>query len=171
MADVTGLAAKKTEGPIAHDANVASGNPLPMGIISQDMDDTAPPNQVSAEGDAGRVAGSRDGAMFVHPHGPRIWHASNEFTAAETDTTVKAAPGASLSLYITDIYVAVDGAVDVTLEEGTTTFKWRYYGAAKGDGVALRLNTPIKLAANTLLSVTTDAAVNVALVVSGYTAP
>ena len=171
MADVTGLAAKKTEGPIAHDANVASGNPLPMGGIAQDMDDTPPPNQVGTEGDAVRLASDREGAIFAHPHGPRIWHASNEFTAAETDTTIKAAPGAGLSLYITDIYLACDAAVDVTLEEGTTTLKWKYYAGGQGDGVALRLNTPIKIAANTLISVTTSGTVNVTLVVTGYTAP
>ena len=171
MADVTGLAAKKTEGPIPHDANVASGNPLPMGAIAQDMDDTAPPNQVSAEGDAFRVAGSRDGGVFVHPHGPRIWSVSAEHTVQRTDFTVKAAPGAGLSLYITDIFLATDDAVDVTIEEGITTLKWKYYSAGQGDGVALRLNTPIKLAANTLLSVTTSAVVNVTLVVCGYTAP
>ena len=118
-----------------------------------------------------RFAATRDGAGFALPHRPRIWHASAAHTTAQTDTTVKAAPGAGLSLYITDIYVAVDAAVDVTLEESTTTLKWKYYGGGQGDGVAQRLNTPIKIAANTLLSVTTSAAVNVTVVVSGYTAP
>ncbi len=169
MADVPGLGARNSEGVAAHDAPVA-GNPVVGGGVSQDMDDTAPPNKVSAEGDATRQAMSRDGGAFVHPHGPRIWSVSAEHTTAVTDTTVKAAPGANLSLCITDIYVAVNGVVTVTLEEGTTTFKFRYYGNGVGDGVALRLNTPIKLAANTLLSVTTSAAIDVTLVVSGYTA-
>lgn len=157
-------------GDVAHDA-AAAGNPLMVAGVSQDVDDTAPPNQVSAEGDATRLATSRDGAIFALPHGPRIWHASSEYTTQQTDATVKAAPGASLSLYITDIYLACNAAVTVTLEEGTTTLKWRYYASGQGDGVALSLRTPIKLTANTALTVTTSAAVTVTLVVTGYTAP
>ncbi len=167
MADVVDNA-KAIEGRDAHDSPITE-NPVLGGGIAQDVDDTAPPNAVSAEDDVVRFAANSDGAQFVLPHGPRIWSVSAEHTVQRTDFTVKAAPGANLSLYITDIYLATDAAVDVTLEEGTTTFKWKYYSGGQGDGVALRLNTPIKLTANTLLSVTTSAAVNVTLVVTGYT--
>lgn len=168
MADVVDNA-QAVEGRDAHDAPTTE-NPVVIGGVAQDMDDTVPPNQVDAEDDVAQLAIDRDGAIFAHPHPPRIWSVSAEHTSQQTDTTVKAAPGASLSLYITDIYLAVDAAVDVTLEEGTTTLKWKYYGGGQGDGAAVRLNTPIKLAANTLLSVTTSGAVNVTLVVTGYTA-
>ena len=169
MADITDNA-QAIEGRDAHDSPITE-NPVVIGGVTQDMDDTAPPNQVGAEDDVAQIAVDRDGAIFAHPHPPRIWSVSAEHTAQRTDFTVKAAPGAGLSLYITDIYVACNGVVTVTLEEGTTTLKFRYYGNGAGDGVALRLNTPIKLAANTLLSVTTSAAVTVTVVVSGYTAP
>jgi hypothetical protein len=107
--------------------------------------------------------------LFTHPHPPRIWHTANEFTTAQTDTSVKAAPGTGLSLYITDIYVAANGAVTVTLEEGTSTLKFRFYAASAGQNVSRNLRVPIKLTANTALTVTTSAAVT--CTVCGFTAP
>lgn len=156
-------------GVAAHDA-AASGNPVLLAGIAQDMDDTAPPNGVSAENDVVRLATDRDGALFVHTHGPRSWHTAAEYTAQQTDATVKGAPGVGLSLYITDIYCAVNGAVTVTIEESTSTLKWRYYGGGQGDGVSINFTTPLKIAANTLISVTTSAAVTVFLDVHGFTA-
>lgn len=157
-------------GAAAHDA-AAAGNPLLCGAIAEVPEDTAPANQVSADGDAVRIAASRDGAIYTHPHPPRIWHVSAEHTTAQTDTTVKAAPGAGLSLYITDIVIHCNGAVTVSLEEGTTTLKFRYYGNGIGDGSAPSFKCPIKLTANTALTVTTSAAVTTFVLVSGYTAP
>lgn len=170
MADIAGPATTPVEGATDHD--VAAGeNPVVVGGVAQENDDTAPPNQVSAEGDTTRVAVTRDGALHVVPHPPRIWHTSNEYTTTQTDTSVKAAPGAGLSLYITDIEILADAAVDITLEEGTTTLKFRYYAGGKGDGVARSYTTPKKFTANTALTVTTDAAVTIFLAVHGYTAP
>lgn len=157
-------------GSVAHDA-VQSGNPVSNGAVAETPEDTAPVNQVSAEGDAVRLAASRDGALYTHPHPPRIWHVLSEFTTAQTDTVAKAAPGAGLSLYITDINCHCNGAVTVTIEEGTTVLKWRYYAAGAGDGSAPSFTTPIKITANTAITVTTSAAVTVFLLVAGYTAP
>ena len=169
MADITDNA-QAIEGRDAHDSPITE-NPVVIGGVTQDMDDTAPPNQVGAEDDVAQLAIDRDGAIFAHPHPPRTWHTATEHTGAQTDTTVKAAPGANLSLYITDIYIACNGVVTVTLEEGTTTIKFRYYGNGAGDGVTRQLRVPIKIAANTLLSVTTSAAVTVFVAVNGFTAP
>ena len=157
-------------GDIAHDI-AAGGNPVLIGVYAETPDDSAPGNQVSADADVVRLSSDRDGALYTHPHPPRIWHVATEYTTTQTDTTVKAAPGASLSLYITDIYIACNAAVTVTLEEGTTTLKFRYYGGGQGDGVSKVFQVPMKLTANTLLSVTTSAAVTVMVVVNGYTAP
>lgn len=171
--DIASVAAGTTieaVGDVAHDA-VAAGNPVLNGAFAETPEDTAPGNQVSAEADVVRIAADRDGALYTRPHPPRIWHASNEYTTQQTDVTVKAAPGAGLSLYITDIYLGVNGAVTVTLEEGTTTLKWRYYATAAGDGVSLNFSTPIKLTANTALTITTSAAVTLTLVVAGWTGP
>lgn len=171
--DVASFAAgaiTEVQGDVAHDA-AAAGNPVLNGAIAETPEDAAVANQVSADADAVRVLADREGVVYVHPHSPRIWHAAAEYTAAETDTSVKAAPGAGLSLYITDIYFAANGAVTITLEEGTSTLKFRYYAAAAGDGVSKAFQVPIKLTANTALTVTTSAAVTATVVVNGYTAP
>jgi hypothetical protein len=168
--DGSGFLRVRPQGTNAHDA-VASGNPTIMAGVSETPEDTAPANQVSAEGDQTSLVVSRDGALYTHPHPPRIWHAASEFTAAQTDTSVKAAPGAGLSLYITDIYVAVNGTVTVTLEEGMTVLKHRFYGSAAGQSASRNLRVPMKLAANTALTVTTSAAIACTVAVSGYTAP
>lgn len=157
-------------GAVAHDAAV-SGNPLLTSATAETPEDTAPANQVSADADVVRIAADRDGAIYTHPHPPRIWHSAAEYTTAQTDTSLKAAPGAGLSHYITDIYFAANGIVTITLEEGTTTLKFRYYAAAAGDGVAKTFAVPIKLTANTALTLTTSAATTCTVVINGYTAP
>jgi hypothetical protein len=161
----------RVDGADAHDSAAPDANPVVGGGRSETPEDTAVTNQVSAEGDVARFAVDRDGALFTHPHPPRIWHVAAEQTAQQTDTTVKAAPGASLSLYITDIYVVANAAVDITFEEGTTTFKFKYYAGGQGDGVSKEFKVPLKLTANTAFTVTTSAAVNVSYVVCGYTGP
>jgi len=160
----------EVQGDAAHDAAV-SGNPVLTAGIAETPDDSAPTNQVSAEGDATRLACDRDGALYTHPHPPRIWHVAAEQTTQQTDTAVKAAPGAGLSLYITGIKLSCNGAVTVTFEEGTTVLKYRYYAAAAGDGSNIELTVPIKITANTSFTVTTSAAVTVFYLVTGYTAP
>lgn len=171
--DVASFAAgaiTEVQGDVAHDA-AAAGNPVLLCGTAETPEDTAPTNQVSAEGDATRLACDRDGALFTHPHPPRIWHFPNQSSAQQTDTVVKAAAGAGLSHYITDIYVAANGAVTITIEEGTTVFKWRYYAAAAGDGAMVPLRSPIKIAANTAITYTTSAAIEHTILVSGYTGP
>ncbi|MGH6961378.1 MAG: hypothetical protein ACREE7_12900, partial [Dongiaceae bacterium] len=79
------------QGVEAHDSPV-SGNPLLLAGIAETPDDSAPGNQVSAEGDATRLTVDRDGALYTHPHPPRIWHVAAEHTTQQTDTTVKASP-------------------------------------------------------------------------------
>lgn len=165
-----GTGTRTVAGADAHDAT-ASANPVVASGVAQENDDTAPPNQVSAEGDVARLAATRDGALHTVTHPPRIWHTANEYTTQQTDTTVKAAPGATLSLYITDIEVLANGAVTITLEEGTTTLKFRYYAGGQGDGVARSYTVPKKLTANTALTVTTSAGVTVFVGIHGYTAP
>ena len=59
----------------------------------------------------------------------------------------------------------------VTLEEGTTILKFKYYASGQGDGVAHAFVSPIKLTANTAITVTTSAAVTVFVAVNGFTGP
>lgn len=159
-------------GDAAHDAAVA-GNPVLVGGAAQDTDDTAPPNRVSAEGDATRFATDRDGAQFVRPHGPQVWSYHSNGSSALTDATVHAAPGAGLSLYVTDIIVSSGAAtaMNVFFKEGASTVLGPWYlEAVAGRGLEVHFVTPKKITPNTALTVTTSAAIAHAVDVTGFTA-
>ena len=175
MPNVTLAAGTNTNevvGDVAHSI-AAAGNPLLLAGISQDMDDTAPPNQVDAEGDATRLSVDRDGGLFVHPHGPRIWSYHENSSSQLTDTTVHAAPAGGLSLYVTDIIVSTGAAtaMNVFFEEGASTVLGPYYlEATAGRGFAIHFNTPKKITAATALTVSTSAAIAHSIDVTGFTA-
>ena len=170
--DASGRALVDAVGNAAHDAT-ADGNPVAVGGISQDMDDTAPPNQVSAEGEATRLACDRDGALFVRPFGPRIWSYHENSSNALTDTSVHAAPATGLSLYVTDIVVSTGAAtaLNIFFEEGATTVLGPWYlEAVAGRGLAIHFQTPKKITSATALTVTTSAAIAHSIDVTGFTA-
>jgi len=175
MPNVTLAAGTNTNevvGDIAHDTGVA-GNPVQIAGSAQDMDDTAPPNTVSAESDTTRLAVDRDGALFVRPFGPRIWSYHENSSSALTDTSVHAAPAAGLSLYVTDIVVSTGAATafNIFFEEGASTVLGPYYlEAIAGRGFAISFATPKKITAATALTVTTSAAIAHAIDVTGFTA-
>ena len=159
-------------GPVAHDVGV-SGSPVAISGVAQDLDDTAPPNQVSTEADVVRLAAARDGALFVRPFGPRIWSYHENSSNALTDASVHAAPAAGLSLYVTDIIVSLGAAtaLNVFFEEGASTVLGPYYlEAINGRSLHLRFATPKKITAATALTVTTSAAIAHGIDVTGFTA-
>lgn len=159
------------QGNIDHDSAVGTDNPVMAAGIAQDNDDTAPTNRVSAENDVTRLATTRDGALHTVPHPPQSWDFSEEYTTQQTADVLHAAPGAGLSLYITDIYFAADGAVDITVHDEDDILLWKYYAQAAGDGVSKEFRKAKKLVANKALEATTSGAVTCTLVVCGYTAP
>jgi hypothetical protein len=159
-------------GDAAHDAAIA-GNPVSVGGAAQNNDDTAPPNRVSAEGDIARFATDLDGVQYVRTHGPQVWSYHVNGSSALTDTSVHAAPGAGLSLYITDIIVSSGAAtaMNMFLEEGATTvFGPIYLEAVAGRGFCHRFATPKKITANTALTITTSAAIAHSVDITGFTA-
>ena len=159
-------------GDVAHDA-AAAGNPVLVCGVAQDTDDTAPPNRVSAESDAVRLATDRDGSVFVRPHGPQVWSYHENSSSALTDTSVHAAPGAGLSLYVTDIIVSTGAATALNffLEEGASTvFGPIYLEAVAGRGFCHRFATPKKITANTALTITTSAAIAHGIDITGFVA-
>lgn len=159
-------------GDVAHDV-AAAGNPVLGAGISQDIDDTAPPNRVSAESDSTRLATDRDGALFVHPHGPQVWSYHANGSTALTDASVHVDPGAGLSLYVTDIVCSSGAAtaMNIFFEEGVTTVLGPYYlEAVAGRGLVIRFQTPKKITVNTALTVTTSAAIAHSVDVTGFTA-
>jgi len=92
-----------------------------------------------------------------------------KYTTAQTDTVLIAAPGAGVAIYITDIVISANAAVDMTLEEGTTVPIHEFYFDAKG-GAVMNFRTPRKLADNTALTITTSAAQTVFITVHYYSA-
>jgi len=159
-------------GDVAHDA-AAGGNPVLVAGIAQNADDTAPPNRVTTEADATRLATDFDGAVFVRTHGPQVWSYHVDGSSALTDASVHAAPGAGLSLYVTSITFSSGAAtaINAFFEEATTTVLGPYYlEAVAGRGMHLTFPTPKKITANTALTVTTSASIAHSIDVMGYTA-
>jgi len=173
MPNVTLAAGTNTNevvGDVAHDA-AAAGNPVLIGASHETAADSAPANRVSADGDATRLS-AMDGALYVIPGGPQQWKA--RLTGTMSDTTVKAAPGAGLSLYIQTVVYSIGAATasSIMLEESTTTpvFGPHYLENVSGRGVAVTFNPPIKITANTLLSATNTGSTTATLDVYGFTA-
>ncbi len=158
-------------GDVAADV-AAAGNPVLIAGISQDQDDTAPPGAATAEGRATRFATDRDGALFVHPHGPRCWSTVN--TGALSATSVKSAPAAGLSLFITGMQFSIGAAtastIKLTISGGADLVGPHYLEAVNGRGIAITFNPPLKVTAATALVATTSGATTCTLNVQGYTA-
>jgi hypothetical protein len=141
-----------------------------LGGIAVTMDGTDPTG-VSAEGDVAALRTDPNRLLIVNQTHPRFWHVSVDYASAQTNASVKAAPGASLSLYVTDIQIS-NGATagNVTLLDGSGgTVLYELYPAING-GSVLSLRNPIKLTANTALCITSTTVTTHSVFVSGYIA-
>jgi hypothetical protein len=168
--EVNGTAIAPVTGDVADDA-VDSGNPVKIGGVAVETDGTDPTSV--AEDDRAEVRTDRNRRLLVNGAHPNLWSNNNNWGAAQTDTQIQAAPGASLSLYITDIEMSAEGACNITLVRNTAAsvdIFGPFYFAANG-GLTEHFTTPIRLPANENLGVTSSAAVNHTVSVQGYTAP
>lgn len=98
------------------------------------------------------------------------WSVSADYSSAQTNASVKAAPGAG-SLYITDINIS-NGATagNITLLDGSGgTVLFEIYPAING-GVSATLRNPIKLTATTALCITSTTVTTHSVNICGYTA-
>lgn len=158
-------------GDVAHDA-AAAGNPVLIAASSETMADSAPANRVSADADASRLSVT-DGALYVIPTAPQMWsYHTNSLTV--TDASVHSAPGAGLSIYVTDIVFSIGAATasSIFFEEGATTVLGSWYlEAVNGRGMSVHFGTPKKITANTALTVTTTGATTGSIDVTGFIAP
>jgi len=153
----------------AHDAAV-SGNPVR--VAGKALNWGSSVTAVSADGDTVDLLANREGQLYVALHHPNSWSANGEYTTAQTNTSMKAAPGASLSFYITDIVfnTAVAGTVKLLNGSGGSTLYSLPGMAANGGSSSVGFRTPIKLSANTALCVTTTGTGAMFVLVNGYTA-
>jgi hypothetical protein len=95
--------------------------------------------------------------------------------ATHTDVELKAAPGASLRLYVTDIIITNDStaALVVFFEEDTASAKTAKTGSLKiptSGGIVCNFRTPIVLTADKNLGFTNTGQSNACIEVHGYTA-
>ncbi len=170
-----------SQGPVAHDSP-AAGNPVQMGAIAF----TTVPTAV-AEGDVERLRSDVYGHLFVRQDHLNRFRCT---VAVSTATTIQAvggscaAPGAGLSLYITDILFSTNAAGIAadsfnTLKYGTggtcgtgTTVFWAAFTAAATQAAAQQsLATPIKIPANNEICWINTTAGSKFLVISGFIAP
>lgn len=138
--------------------------------VAVSMDGTDP-TAVSAEGDAAALRTDPNRLLLVNQTHPRFFNVSADYASAQTNTSVQAAPGASLSLYITDIIIS-NGATagNITLLDGSGgSVKFEVYPAING-GVAHSFRNPIKLTANTALCITSTTVTTHSVNVTGYIA-
>ena len=174
VTSITGVtmsnAGMQITGDEAHDAADA-GNPVKVGGKAKNQDGSAP-GTAAAEDDRVDFIADVYGRQFVETSHPNYWSASVDYAGAQTNATVKAAAGAGLKLYITDIYCS-NGAVagNITLLDGSGgTVMWETYPAINGGGIA-NFKTPVALTANTLLAITSTTVTTHSLTVSGFIAP
>lgn len=167
---VSGTVSATTAGDVASDS-ADSGNPVKTGSKAKNFDGTAPGTAVAEDDRVDNIADVY-GRPFVETAHPNHWNVSADYAEAQTNTTVKAAPGAGLKLYITDIVIS-NGvtAGNITLLDGSGgTVLIEDYPAITG-GLTLNLRTPISLTANTLLAITSTTVTTHSVTVCGYTAP
>lgn len=156
---------------IAADDAAASGNPVLNAGFAIQTDGTDP-GAVSAEGDVTTLRTDMQRNLLVNLTNPRCFDVSADYASAQTNTSVKAAPGANLSIYITDLVIS-NGATagNITLLDGSGgTVKFELYPAING-GVSMSFRNPIRLTANTALCITSTTVTTHSINVCGYIAP
>jgi hypothetical protein len=158
-------------GDLAHDA-VDSGNPLKVGGKAVNMDGTEPGTAV-AENDRANMLTDTYGRQLVETVHPRFGRYTANYAAAQTNQELVAAPAAGYSIYITDVILSTDTAMNIKLVEDTgsaTDILECMYFAANG-GMVSNFKTPLKLTANKNLGITSSDAGNHSVVISYYVAP
>jgi len=128
-----------------------------------------------AEGDGALIRSDLNRRLLVSDTHPNLWRATDNGGTAETDTEVKAAPGANLSLYVTDIVFSTDTVDVLTIHEdeggGSEAVIFGPVYAAANGGFTAHLSTPIRCTHNLSVGYTTTATGNHTLFLSGYVAP
>ena len=161
----------KISGDVAHDA-VDSGNPVKIGGKAYNQDGTVPGTAV-VELDRANFITDLYGRQYVSTEHPNFFSVSTVYTTAQTETQLKAKPGAGLSLYLTDVVLSVgETANTLRLKDGnaggTNVDIVPPMGFAANGGAVLNLRTPLKLVANSSLAITSTGGGNHSVLISGY---
>lgn len=137
--------------------------------------DGTDPTSVSAEGDTAAVRTDRNRRMLVNGMHPNSFVLFEDHTSAQTNNQLKAAPGANLSIYITDIIFsngATAGSIKLVEDEGGTPAQitQTVYMAING-GAVMNFTTPKRLTANKSLGFTSTTVTTHSVEIHGYVAP
>lgn len=137
--------------------------------------DGTDPSAVSAEGDASAVRTDMNRILLVNTTPPRLTSATENNATAQTNNPILSAPGAGLSLYITDIIVsngATAGSIRFVEDTaGTPVIKVQETYMAINGGAVIPLKTPIRITANKDFGYTSTTVTTHSVTVSGYIAP
>jgi hypothetical protein len=160
-------------GDVADDI-AAAGNPVRIGAQAKETDGTDP-GSVSAEDDLAGLIADRNRRLLVNTAHPNLWSANENYATAQTNNALKAAPGANLSLYITDIIIS-NGATAGTIKivedtAGTPVDKIGPLYLAANGGMSKRFATPIRITANKDVGFTSVTVTTHTVTLSGYIAP
>lgn len=154
-------------GDVAHDAAVG-GNPVLIAARANANEPTA----VSADGDATHLWADLFGRLVVVTGHPNPEAPVTVNATASGNTTVIAAPGASLSLYICRGSIHNSGSANITaiLQDGASgTARWAAELASEGGGSLFDFGARgWKLTANTLLNVNLSGAGDVRVNITDY---
>lgn len=160
-------------GTIADDAT-SPGSPVMIGGSAVETDGTDP-TSVSAEADAARCRTDRNRRLLVSEVHPNLWSVTGTYTVAQTNLELKAAPGASLSLYITDIVVS-NGATAGTVKFVQSTASSPVdkisplYLPINGF-ITMQFLTPIRITANTNFGITSVTCTTHSVILNGFIMP
>lgn len=173
IGDVDVTSAVITGGAIADDATTP-GNPIMIGGMAVETDGTDP-GSVSAEDDVARLKTDRNRRVLVNTFHPNHWTLFENHTSAQTNNQLKTAPGANLSLYITDVVFsngATAGTIFLVEDEGGTPVQisQTMYVPVNG-GAVIHWNTPKRLTANKTLGFTSATVTTHSVEVHGFIAP
>lgn len=137
--------------------------------------DGTDPTSVSAEGDASAVRTDRNRRLLVNDMHPNSFVLFEDHTSAQTNNQLKAAPGAGLSIYITDVIFsngATAGSIKLVEDEAGTPVQigQTVYMGING-GAVMPFNTPKRLTANKSLGFTSTTVTTHSVEIHGYIAP
>jgi hypothetical protein len=167
------------------DANNTASTMKPLQLAGYSWTDGTAPTATTA-GNVTRLLTTRDGRLVVTTDHPKRFQCNAVNLSATTLTALGgscAAPGAGLSLYITDINASASAASTTTadqfleLKSGTggtcgtgTAVVWASYNTAFGGAIA-QFITPLKVTANNELCWMDAVTGSKTFIVSGYIAP
>ena len=156
----------------AEDAIHASGD---TGVMSLAVRRDTPSNTTATAGNYSALINDADGRLYVNPLPATVFSATTPETAAQTNKSLRAAPGVGLSLYVTDIFVS-NGATagSITFSEdvgGTPVVRVQPIYLPINGSQAITLSTPLKITSNKSFGFTSTTVTTHSVTISGFIAP